>query len=222
MMDVSTVALNMTFLLTLGIGFLIFLAHILIFTTMLMLAGTTHLAALTFTALWHRLRLTEVTNHRSKPARDRETLRAKAFPNLDHDAHGTTASQSTATRMSAVGARPMRARLRKPDRATMHERQTVDSMARRSTEEIDDEPDAVIHETLRCHVNEFLSLCSGWGRAIQLDARRMPGRLWVRAQQTLIEDEHCVVVDLLPQLYELFGCVRPWTPFDHDELVLVI
>jgi len=91
-MDVSTFALNMTFLLTLGIGFLIFLAHILIFTTMLMLAGAAHLAALTFTALWNRLRMPGATTHRSKPARDRETPRAKAFPNLDHEAHGTTAS----------------------------------------------------------------------------------------------------------------------------------
>lgn len=54
MMDVSTVALNMTFLMTLGIGFLIFLAHVLIFTTMLMLAGAAHLTALTFTALSNR------------------------------------------------------------------------------------------------------------------------------------------------------------------------
>lgn len=84
-MDVSTVALNMTFLLTLGIGFLIFLCHILIFTTTLMLAGAAHLAALTFTALWNRLRMAEVTNHRSKPARDREIRHAKAFPNLDHE-----------------------------------------------------------------------------------------------------------------------------------------
>lgn len=58
-MDVSTVALNLTFLLTLGIGFLIFLAHILIFTTMLMLAGSAHLAALTFTSLWNRFRTAE-------------------------------------------------------------------------------------------------------------------------------------------------------------------
>jgi hypothetical protein len=91
-MDVSTVALNLTFLLTLGIGFLIFLAHILIFTTVLMLAGAAHLAALTFTALWNRPRRAEVTSHRSKPGRDRETLPAKAFPNLDRDAPGTTAS----------------------------------------------------------------------------------------------------------------------------------
>lgn len=79
-MDVSTVALNMTFLMTLGIGFLIFLAHVLIFTTMLMLAGAAHLAALTFTALRNRLRMAEMTNHRSRPARGRETRPAKAFP----------------------------------------------------------------------------------------------------------------------------------------------
>jgi hypothetical protein len=80
MMDVSTLALNMTFLMTLGIGFLIFLAHVLIFTTMLMLAGAARLAALAFTALWNRLRMAEVANHRSRPARDRETWPAKAFP----------------------------------------------------------------------------------------------------------------------------------------------
>jgi hypothetical protein len=73
MMDVSTVALNMTFLMTLGIGFLIFLVHILIFTTMLKLGGTAHLAAPTFTALRNRLRIAEMTNHRSRPALDRET-----------------------------------------------------------------------------------------------------------------------------------------------------
>lgn len=80
-MDVSTVALNMTFLMTVGIGFLIFLAHALIFTTMLMLAGVAHLAAMTFTALWNRLRMA-ATNHASRPARDRERRPAKAFPIL--------------------------------------------------------------------------------------------------------------------------------------------
>lgn len=50
-MNVSTLALNMTFLMTLGIGFLIALAHALMFATMLMLAGLARLAALTFTAL---------------------------------------------------------------------------------------------------------------------------------------------------------------------------
>jgi hypothetical protein len=54
MMDVSTLALNMTFLMTLGIGSLIFLAHILMFTTILMLAGAARLAVLTFTALWKK------------------------------------------------------------------------------------------------------------------------------------------------------------------------
>ena len=64
-MDVSTVALNMTFLMTLGIGFLIFLAHVLIFTTMLMMAGAAHLTALTFTALWNRLRMAGVPNYQT-------------------------------------------------------------------------------------------------------------------------------------------------------------
>ncbi|QHK18947.1 hypothetical protein GU243_03320 [Pseudarthrobacter psychrotolerans] len=79
MMDVSTLALNMTFLLTLGIGFLMFLAHVLIFTTMLMLAGAAHSAAVTFTALWTWLRPAEVTNNRSRPAPDQEMQPAKAL-----------------------------------------------------------------------------------------------------------------------------------------------
>jgi hypothetical protein len=80
MVDVSTLALNMTFLMTLGIGFLMFLAHVLMFTTILMLAGATRFAALAFTALWNRLRMAEVTNYRSRPARDRQTRPASAFP----------------------------------------------------------------------------------------------------------------------------------------------
>ncbi|MEC5204616.1 hypothetical protein [Arthrobacter sp. MP_M7] len=50
-MDVSTLVLNMTFLMTLGIGFLISLAHVLMFATMLVLVGVARLAVLTFTAL---------------------------------------------------------------------------------------------------------------------------------------------------------------------------
>ena len=91
-MDVSTVALNMTFLMTLSIGFLIFLAHVLIFTAMLMMAGAAHLTALTFTALWNWLRMAGVPNYRSRPARDRETRLAKAFPKPGPRRHGTTAS----------------------------------------------------------------------------------------------------------------------------------
>jgi hypothetical protein len=53
-MDLSAFALHMTFLLTLGLGFLFFLAHLLIFTSVLMLAGAARLAALTFTALRDR------------------------------------------------------------------------------------------------------------------------------------------------------------------------
>jgi hypothetical protein len=52
MIDVSTLALNMTFLMTLGIGLLMFLTHVLVFTIMLMLAGAARLAVLTFTAIW--------------------------------------------------------------------------------------------------------------------------------------------------------------------------
>jgi hypothetical protein len=48
------IALNMTFLVTLGIGSLMFLAHVLMFTTILILAGAARLAVLTFTALWER------------------------------------------------------------------------------------------------------------------------------------------------------------------------
>lgn len=55
-MDVSTLALNMTFLMTLGIGFLISLAHVFMFATMLTLAGLARLAVLTFTALCHAAR----------------------------------------------------------------------------------------------------------------------------------------------------------------------
>jgi hypothetical protein len=55
MMDVSTLALNMTFLMTLGIGLLMFLTHVLFLTIMLMLAGASRLAVLTFTAIWKRM-----------------------------------------------------------------------------------------------------------------------------------------------------------------------
>jgi hypothetical protein len=55
MMDVSTLAVHMTFLLTLGLAFLFFLGHVLVFTTVLMLGGAAQLAALMFTALWDRL-----------------------------------------------------------------------------------------------------------------------------------------------------------------------
>jgi len=50
----------------------------------------------------------------------------------------------------------------------------------------------------------------------------MSGRLWVRAQETLIEDEHGVVIELLPQLCQLLGSTRPGTIFDHDQLVFVM
>lgn len=91
-MDASTVALNMIFLLTVGIGFLIFLAHVLIFTTMLMLASAAHLAAVTFTALWNRFRRAQVTTTDPELIWIGKTRPAKVFPILDHDAQGTTAS----------------------------------------------------------------------------------------------------------------------------------
>ncbi|MCB5272675.1 hypothetical protein BJG92_00177 [Arthrobacter sp. SO5] len=78
-MDVPTVALNLTFLLTIGIGFLMFRAHVLL-TTLLTLAGDAHSAAVTLTALWNWLRIAEVANYRSRPAPDQEIRPAKAFP----------------------------------------------------------------------------------------------------------------------------------------------
>jgi hypothetical protein len=51
-MDASTVAFNMTFVMTLGIGFLVFLAQVFIFTGVLMLAGAARLAAIIIAALW--------------------------------------------------------------------------------------------------------------------------------------------------------------------------
>jgi hypothetical protein len=85
-LDVSTVAMNMTFLVTLGIGFLIFLAHVLIFATILVLAGAARLTALAFTALFNWLLTVEAINLQSRPARDRETRPASAFPNFGQDA----------------------------------------------------------------------------------------------------------------------------------------
>ena len=85
MLDVSTVALNMTFLVTLGIGFLIFLAHVLIFATILMLAGAARLTALAFTALFNWLLTVEAINLRSRTARDREARPAGPFPNFGQD-----------------------------------------------------------------------------------------------------------------------------------------
>jgi hypothetical protein len=56
MMDVTTtVALNLTFLVTLGIGFLMFLGHVFMFATVLMLAGAARFIALTYTVLWNQL-----------------------------------------------------------------------------------------------------------------------------------------------------------------------
>ncbi|MCU1522347.1 MAG: hypothetical protein JWN19_2732 [Arthrobacter sp.] len=77
-MDISTLALNMTFLMTLGIGFLMFLAHVLMCATVLLLAGAARFAALTFTALWNRLRMAEGPSYRSRP--HRETRPASVYP----------------------------------------------------------------------------------------------------------------------------------------------
>ena len=41
-------------------------------------------------------------------------------------------------------------------------------------------------------------------------------------QETFIEDEHGVIVDLVPQLLYLLGSARPGTVFDHDQLVFVL
>jgi hypothetical protein len=53
--DTTTIALNLTFLMTLGIGFLMFLCHVFMVATVLMLAGAARFVALTYTALWNRL-----------------------------------------------------------------------------------------------------------------------------------------------------------------------
>lgn len=53
--DTTTVALNLTYLMTLGIGFLMLPGHVLAFTTILMLVGAGRFVALSFTALWNRL-----------------------------------------------------------------------------------------------------------------------------------------------------------------------
>ena len=50
----ETIALNLTFLMTLGIGFLMFLGHVLTFTTILVLVGVGRLVALSCTAFWRR------------------------------------------------------------------------------------------------------------------------------------------------------------------------
>lgn len=49
--DTTIVALNLIFLMTLGIGFMMFLGHVLVFTTFLILVGAGRFVALGFTAL---------------------------------------------------------------------------------------------------------------------------------------------------------------------------
>ena len=57
MIDVTTtLALNLAFLVTLGIAFLMFLGHVITFTTILMLAGAARLIAFSSASLWNRLR----------------------------------------------------------------------------------------------------------------------------------------------------------------------
>jgi hypothetical protein len=57
MTDVTaTVALNLTFLVTLGIAFLMFLCHVIAFTAILMLAGAARFLTFSSTSLWNRLR----------------------------------------------------------------------------------------------------------------------------------------------------------------------
>lgn len=111
--------------------------------------------------------------------------------------------------------------MKKAGRFSRPRRLTSAASGSPSTEHVDGEPDAVLQEMLGGEIDEFLRLRRWSGRAIQLNAQRMSGGLRVRAQQALVEDEHSVVVDLLAQLFELFGGVRPWTLFDHDELVLI-
>lgn len=52
MADTTTIAFSLTLLMTLGIGYLMFLGHALAFTTILVLAGGAKLAALSFRSLW--------------------------------------------------------------------------------------------------------------------------------------------------------------------------
>jgi Zn-dependent protease with chaperone function len=62
MIDVTTtVALNLTFLLTLGIGFLMFLGHVIACTVILMLAGAARFLAFSSASLWNRLRAADAT-----------------------------------------------------------------------------------------------------------------------------------------------------------------
>ena len=50
----ATVALRLTFLMTLGIGRLMFLGHALVFTSVAPLVGAFRFVAATFTAFWNR------------------------------------------------------------------------------------------------------------------------------------------------------------------------
>jgi len=50
----ATVALSLTFLMTLGIGLLMFLGHALVFTSVATLVGAFRFVAVTFTAFWNR------------------------------------------------------------------------------------------------------------------------------------------------------------------------
>lgn len=52
----TTLALNLTFLATLGIAFLMFLGHVIAFTAILMLAGAARFLAFSSASLWNRLR----------------------------------------------------------------------------------------------------------------------------------------------------------------------
>lgn len=54
MADTTTIALSLTFLMTLGIGFLMFLGHFLAFTTILVLVGGGRFITLSFAAFCHR------------------------------------------------------------------------------------------------------------------------------------------------------------------------
>lgn len=50
MAETTTIALNLTFLMTLCIGFLLFLGHVLAFTTILVLVGGGRFIAMSFAA----------------------------------------------------------------------------------------------------------------------------------------------------------------------------
>jgi hypothetical protein len=60
-MDPTTVVLNLTFLVTLGVGCLMFFVYAILFAGLLAVAAAARLAGLIFTALWQGLSLGATT-----------------------------------------------------------------------------------------------------------------------------------------------------------------